>query len=94
MHVMTLPPTIDRTTAGALVASFDAAMTPGASLLVEGRDVTRIGQSGLQLLLSAQITAQARGASLQVRPSEMMEQAARLAGLDGTFIWIENNHDQ
>jgi anti-anti-sigma regulatory factor len=87
MNEVTLPPVIDRTTAGALIAQFDAALRDVKGLVVEGRDVTRIGQSGLQLMLSLQATASAKGVALTVYPSEAMIGAAEIAGLDQGLAW-------
>lgn len=94
MSMITLPLVIDRTTAGALVAQLDSALQPGVDLVLEGRDVARIGQSGLQLLLSAKLTAQSRGTEMTVHASAAMAAAAELAGLSNCLAWVEHGDDQ
>lgn len=89
-----LPSVIDRTTASALVSHLDQALQPGADLVVEGRDVARIGQSGLQLMLSAQHTAAARGIAMTVHASSAMFGAAQIAGLTSAFNWMGQSDDQ
>ena len=94
MNMIVLPPVIDRTTAGALTAQIDQALQPGGAVVVEGRDVSRIGQCGLQLMLSAQLTAQSRSVLMTVHASEAMTHAAATAGLASTFIWAGLSNDQ
>lgn len=89
-----LPNGIDRTTAGALVPLLDQALRSGEAVEMEGRDVTRIGLAGLQLVLSAQQTARARGVALTVQPSAAMVSAAQVAGLGDAFDWAGCSNDQ
>ncbi|MPT48943.1 MAG: STAS domain-containing protein [Sphingobium sp.] len=90
MTMITLPAIMDRTSADALVSHLDRSMAPGVSVILEGSDVARIGLSGLQLMLSAQQTAQARSAMLEVHPSPAMISAARVAGLAEIFRWAQS----
>lgn len=94
MTMITLPAVIDRTTASALVSHLNQALLPGQEITVEGRDVTRIGQSGLQLMLSAQQTAMARSVAMAVYPSQAMIGAAQTAGMSDAFQWARHSHDK
>lgn len=86
---------MDRTVSGALVSPINAAFVDNNNgVVIEGRDVTRIGQCGLQLLLSALSTGQMRGSSVTINPSQAMLRAVELAGLEAAFGWSGNGHDQ
>jgi len=94
MTTITLPNVVDRTTAGALVPLLDQALAPGKSVMVEGRDVARIGVAGLQLILSVQQTARARSVPLEIQPSAAMVGAAQVAGLSEAINWAGCSDDQ
>lgn len=94
MNLIVLPPTIDRTTAGALVCQIERALDGSDEVVIEGRDVTRLGQAGIQLLLSAQLTAAARNVAMTVHASDAMSAAADISGLASTFSWVNDSHDQ
>lgn len=92
--IIVLPPIMDRTVSGTLVSPINAAFVDNNGVVIEGRDVTRIGQCGLQLLLSALSTGQLRGSSVTINPSQAMLRAVELAGLEAAFGWSGNGHDQ
>jgi anti-anti-sigma regulatory factor len=92
--IIVLPPIMDRTISGTLVSPINAAFVDNNSFVIEGRDVTRIGQCGLQLLLSALSTGRMRGSSVTIHPSQAMLRAAEIAGLEAAFGWSGDGHDQ
>jgi len=94
MGVIVLPPIMDRTISGTLVSPINAAFVDNNGFVIEGRDVARIGQCGLQLLLSALLTGRMRGSSVTIRPSQAMLRAAEIAGLEAAFGWSGDDHDQ
>ena len=76
-----LPPILDRDAAMALATAWR--VHASCACEIDGSEVTRVGQTGLQLLLSARATAQASGADLRlVNVSAELERAVALAGLD------------
>lgn len=86
MRLIELPPLVDRGAASTLAAEIADALGAGPVAL-DCSAVERIGQSGLQLLLCARTTADARGQRLAIRPSPALDDAARLAGLaDAIFV--------
>jgi anti-anti-sigma regulatory factor len=92
--IIVLPPIMDRTISGTLVSPINAAFVDNSGFVIEGRDVTRIGQCGLQLLLSALSTGRMRGSSVTIHPSQAMLRAAEIAGLEAAFGWSGDGHDQ
>lgn len=89
MTSLTLPPIIDRTTAGALSAQLAQAIARGEPLTISGHDVVRIGQCGLQLIASAQTSARAANMPVTVECSQAMMAAADTAGLREALGWVE-----
>jgi anti-anti-sigma regulatory factor len=94
MSMIILPPVVDRTTASALMSQLSQAIAAGEDVIVEGRDVNRIGQAGIQLMLSAQLSAAQRSVPMTVHASAAMVAAADLTGLTNTFSWVGDSHDQ
>lgn len=77
-----LPPVIDREAARLLAPELRAALETGGGIAVHADQVDRIGQVGLQLLLSAARSATAAGVSLAVHaPSPAFLAAVEITGL-------------
>ncbi len=84
-----LPETFDRGAAQALVEEFNTAMRDGSSIVVDASAVERIGQAGLQLLLSAQKSARLSEITLAIKdPSDVLTEAAALTGLSSHLFPI------
>lgn len=82
MKVIQLPPVIDRTVAAELTPELADALGATTGVTIAAQDVRQIGQCGLQLLLSAAVTAARRSLPFEVRePSEAMQQALCISGL-------------
>ncbi|MBK5263714.1 MAG: STAS domain-containing protein [Alphaproteobacteria bacterium] len=82
MKIINLPPVVDRTAAIELATELSDAMGAGTEVAVAAGNVRQIGQCGLQLLVSAALTAEKRDLSFMVQDrSEPFENALRIAGL-------------
>jgi anti-anti-sigma regulatory factor len=76
-----LPDVFDRTAARSLAAELATAISAG-NVTLDAAAVTQIGQTGLQLLLSAARSASEKGVTLKiVNPSESIVDAAMLTGI-------------
>lgn len=77
-----LPATLDRSAVEALTGELRTAIQSGEEILVDAANVDRIGQAGLQLLLSAHKSAQSAGIVFGIiKPSVAISDAAALTGL-------------
>jgi anti-anti-sigma regulatory factor len=76
MSPISLPPRCDRATVESLLPEFVAAVGIGA-LRVDASQVTHVGQSLLQLLLSARRSIE----NVVIEPSAALREAAALTGL-------------
>ena len=82
MKTIHLPPIIDRTVAAELTPEFADALGATAGVSIAADNVRQIGQCGLQLLVSAAITAARRNLPFEVKdPSDVMQNALRVSGL-------------
>lgn len=82
MKTITLPVIIDRTVAAELTPELTDALGTGAGIVIAAGNVRQIGQCGLQLLLSAALTASRRDMAFVVQEaSEAFESALRISGL-------------
>lgn len=81
MTHISLPPIVNLAAAEALAETLRAAAGP---VTLEASGVERIGIAGLQLLLSAQVSARMAGHELTIaRPSAALKAAATTAGAAG-----------
>lgn len=77
-----LLPVMDRAAADRLAPELRAALRTGGGVAVHADSVDRIGQTGLQLLLSAARSAAAAGVPLTIHaPSLALQTAVEIAGL-------------
>jgi anti-anti-sigma regulatory factor len=82
MKTIMLPPVIDRTVTAELTPELTEALGTGTGILIAAGNVRQIGQCGLQLLLSAALTASRRDmAFIMQDASEAFMNAVRISGL-------------
>ena len=82
MKTINLPEVVDRTVATGLALELSDALGGGPGVVIEASKVRQIGQCGLQLLVSAAVTAVRREQAFSVeQPSEAFAGAVRIAGL-------------
>ena len=93
MTTIQLPAIFDRSAATVLAPQLLLAMQDGEELVIDGEGVQRIGQCGIQLLLSAQQSASTNNKSIRITASPAMTAAANLAGLEKAVIWTGSNDD-
>ncbi len=85
MKTFVLPAQFDRISAAALAPEFADALGTGP-IRIDASGVERVGQCGLQLLLSARATASDRGVGVEIIPSNVMRDAIRLSGLVDSLL--------
>ncbi|MEZ5709947.1 MAG: STAS domain-containing protein [Blastomonas sp.] len=85
MRIIELPEHCDRAATELLVAEMTQAVHEG-DVTINGSAVARIGQAMLQLLLSAVRTARGLDRTLVIQPSEAMDEAMRLAGVETAIM--------
>jgi anti-anti-sigma regulatory factor len=86
MAALMLPKQFDRNAARTLLSELDLAIS-GDVIELDGSTVSQVGQTGLQLLLSARQTAAARGVAFKLTsPSECLTEAALLSGVAEQLI--------
>lgn len=93
MTIITLPMVLDRQAAQSLASEISDAITQRANVELDGAPVTKIGQVGLQLLISAAVTATHRGGAVKVdHPSEALLAALNITkAVDHIDIGILND---
>src|SRR3546814_766930 len=82
MKTINLPAVFDRMVAIELAPEIADALGGGPGVTIAAGDVRQIGQCGVQLLLSAALTASRRGLAFVIQDaSEAFENAVRISGL-------------
>lgn len=82
-----LPATVDRAATQMLVAEIRAAIEERQDIAINAVNVERIGQSGIQLLMSAKKSATATGLGFSIiKPSVAVSEAAALTGLSAHLL--------
>ncbi len=82
MKTFTLPSIVDRVAVEALIAEVSDVLNGAEGAAFDGSQVARIGQCGLQFLVSAAVTAAERGGAFRIDdPSEPLTAALALSGL-------------
>lgn len=66
MTTIALPSILDRQAAQSLASEISDAITQGSQVELDATKVAKIGQVGIQLLISAAITAAHRGAAIAI----------------------------
>lgn len=86
--MLKLLPTMDREATGILARELTDAFSGAGPITLSGSEVEQIGQTGLQLLLSARRTAIANDITLRLTsPSSALVAAVELAGLDSVLTF-------
>lgn len=82
-----LPATVDRSATQTLVGEIRTAIEQTQDFAVDAANVERIGQAGLQLLMSAKKSAAAASLGFGIlRPSVAVREAAALTGLSAHLL--------
>lgn len=81
MHTIALPEKCDRSVALAMAPLFRTALAEG-DLTLDGDNVQQVGQSMLQILVSARLSAALGGRQLSITASEKLRRTCRLTGLE------------
>jgi anti-anti-sigma regulatory factor len=94
MTTIQLPPTLDRNAAAAFAPQIQLALQDSEQLVIDGDSVSRIGQCGIQLLLSAQQSALSCDKTVRISASPAMIAAINLAGLESAVDWMGSSNDR
>ncbi|MEK6638572.1 MAG: STAS domain-containing protein [Pseudomonadota bacterium] len=79
MTTIILPAILDREAAQSLASEISDAITQRSHVELDGNRIAKIGQVGIQLLVSAAVTAAHRGAVVKVKnPSQILLTALKM----------------